>query len=203
MTEAPEATATAPASEAANVQSDPAATQQAPATQAPAQEAAAQPAAQPQGAPEKYDFSLPEGYQADPAVMDKFQGIARELNLTQEQAQKLVALDAERVAASGEAQKAQFAQQVEAWVGELKNDQTFGGANFDGNVKIAQKAMADFGTPELKQMLETSGLGSHPEVVRLFHRIGQQLGEGTVHRTTSNIPAERSLAERMYPNQNA
>lgn len=194
MTEAPEATATAPASEAANVQSDPGAAPQPPAA------APDQPAAQPQGAPEKYDFSMPEGYQADPAVMEKFQGIARELNLTQEQAQKLVALDAERVAASGEAQKAQFAQQVEAWVGELKNDKTFGGANFDGNVKIAQKAMADFGSPELKQMLETSGLGSHPEVVRLFHRIGQQLSEGSVHRTTSDIPAERSLAERMYPN---
>lgn len=203
MTEAPEATATAPASEAANVQSDPAATQQAPATQAPAPEAAAQPAAQPQGAPEKYEFSLPEGYQADSAVMDKFQGIARELNLTQEQAQKLVALDAERVAASGEAQKAQFAQQVDAWVGELKNDQTFGGANFDGNVKVAQKAMADFGTPELKQMLETSGLGSHPEVVRLFHRIGQQLGEGAVHRESTQVPAGQGWAQRMYPDMNS
>lgn len=197
MSEAPEAAATAPASEAESVHPDPGAAPQAQ-PQAPAA-APDQPAAQPQGAPEKYDFSLPEGYQADPAVMDKFQGIARELNLTQEQAQKLVALDAERLAASGEAQKAQFAQQVEAWVGELKNDQTFGGANFDGNVKVAQKAMADFGTPELKQMLETSGLGSHPEVVRLFHRIGQQLGEGAVHRTTSDVPAETSWAQRMYP----
>ena len=49
----------------------------------------------PEGAPEQYaEFALPEGFQVDTAVMDEFKGLAKELNLPQATAQKLVDLQA-------------------------------------------------------------------------------------------------------------
>lgn len=44
----------------------------------------------PQGAPERYEFTAPEGSELDAAVTDAFAGVAKELNLTQEAAQKVV-----------------------------------------------------------------------------------------------------------------
>ena len=45
------------------------------------------------GVPEVYDFAVPEGFEAlDEQTLAKFDPIARELNLNQEQAQKLVEL---------------------------------------------------------------------------------------------------------------
>lgn len=44
----------------------------------------------PPGAPEKYAFTAPEGQELDTSALAQFEPVARELNLTQEQAQKLV-----------------------------------------------------------------------------------------------------------------
>ncbi|MNN57775.1 hypothetical protein D3C81_1727790 [compost metagenome] len=91
-------------------------------------------------------------------------------------------------------------KQVGEWETALRNDSEFGGANFEANVAIAQQALADFGTPELTAMLKESGLGSHPEVVRFFHKVGQQLAEGKLHRTTTEMTTRKSNAEIFYGN---
>src|SRR5215216_3830337 len=44
----------------------------------------------PQGAPEKYEFKLADGQALNPEVQLQFEATARELNMTQEAAQKLV-----------------------------------------------------------------------------------------------------------------
>ena len=84
---------------------------------------------------------------------------------------------------------------------DLKNDAEFGGANFDKNAKTAQKAFEAFGSPELKQLLNESGLGSHPELVKAFHRIGQKISEDTMESGSGGAgQRERPIHERMYPN---
>jgi hypothetical protein len=205
MTDAANAPATPPASDAPNAPSTPAAVPpvQDPATPAvPPTEppAADKPADKPQGAPEKYEFKYPDGYQVDETALGEYSTAFKELGLTNEQAQRLVDMDAKRSTSSSEAALADQKQQVDTWVGELKSDPEFGGAKFEANVGIANKALAAFGSPELTQFFKDTGLGNHPLLVKAFHKIGTQLGEGSIHKTTSNQPAERSIAERMYPN---
>lgn len=132
--------------------------------------------------PETYAFKeLPEGYAVSDQQLAEVSPLFKELGLTQEQADKLVAFDAKRALAAEQAGLEQRQGLVTGWEKSLREDADFGGANFDANVGVAQKALAQFGTPELSTMLKESGLGSHPEVVRLFHRIGQQLAEGQLH----------------------
>jgi hypothetical protein len=207
MTDAAEAVTTTTASDAATTQSDTAAqtttsTEQAQATQSTDAANTAETSAEtkPQGAPEKYEFKYPEGYQVDETALGEYSAAFKELGLTNEQAQRLVDMDAKRSTSSTEAAVAVHKQQVETWVGELKSDPEFGGAKFEANVGIANKALAAFGSPELTQFFKDTGLGNHPLLVKAFHKIGTQLGEGSIHKTTSNQPAERSIAERMYPN---
>ena len=137
--------------------------------------------------PETYAFNdLPEGYAMTDEQLAEVSPLFKDLGLTQEQADKLVAFDAKRALAAEKAGLEQRQGLVTGWEKSLREDATFGGANFDANVGVAQKALAQFGTPELSTMLKESGLGSHPEVVRLFHRIGQQLAEGQLHSGSGN-----------------
>lgn len=135
----------------------------------------AQPA-QPAGAPEKYEFQAPEGVNFDPAVVDKFSAVAKELNLSQEAAQKVLSEVGPAMAAAQ--QKAQ-AEMVASWETEAKADKEFGGENFERNLAIAKQGQAFIGTPALAQFLEQTKLGSHPEVIRLFFKVGQAIAEDT------------------------
>ncbi|WP_225786063.1 hypothetical protein [Pseudomonas sp. Marseille-P9655] len=148
--------------------------------------------------PEAYAFKdLPEGYAMTDEQLAEVSPLFKELGLTQEQANKLVAFDAKRALAAEQAGLEQRQGLVTGWEKSLREDAAFGGANFDANVGVAQKALAQFGTPELSTMLKESGLGSHPEVVRLFHRIGQQLAEGQLHSGSGNN-TRKSDAEVFY-----
>jgi hypothetical protein len=148
--------------------------------------------------PDAYAFNdLPEGYAMSEQQLAEVSPLFKELGLTQEQADKLVAFDAKRALAAEQAGLEQRQGLVTGWKKSLREDATFGGANFDANVGVAQKALAQFGTPELSTMLKESGLGSHPEVVRLFHRIGQQLAEGQLHSGSGN-QSRKTDAEVFY-----
>lgn len=148
--------------------------------------------------PEAYAFKdLPEGYSISEQQLAEVTPLFKELSLTQEQADKLMAFDAKRALAAEQAGLEQRQGLVTGWEKSLREDASFGGANFDANVGVAQKALAQFGTPELSIMLKESGLGSHPEVVRLFHRIGQQLAEGQLHSGSGN-QSRKTDAEVFY-----
>lgn len=153
------------------------------------------------GVPEKYEWTAPEGFEGelDQATLESFEPVARELGLNQEQADKLVALHAQSLQKANESAREQQSQQLEQWQNDLRNDPEFGGAKFDANVKAAQKAVESFGSPGLKEALEESGLGNHPELVRTFAQIGKAISEdGFIPGGKSSGP--RSAAELMYPN---
>ena len=153
----------------------------------------------PAGAPETYEtFSVSEGMTLDQAAVDAFTPVARDLNLTQEQAQKLVDLHAEQAQTWLQGLYDAHAKQRADWVAAAKADGEIGGADHADKVAVAKDALKRFGTPELTTALEDSGLGSHPEVVRFFHRVGKAIADdAVVLPTTSGGPrSPRSL----YPN---
>lgn len=130
------------------------------------------------GAREKYeDFNIPEGVEVDAALLEKASPLFKEFNLTQEQAQKAVDLLAEARAGDAKALTDSLKTAREAWVSDAKADKEIGGANFKENLGVAGKALAAFGTPELSGLLKASGFGDHPEVIRVFHRIGKAMSD--------------------------
>lgn len=134
-----------------------------------------QPAAQPQGAPEKYaDFKLPEGLTLDAKTLDGFKAIAKEAGLSQEAAQKFVDFETSLVKAGNEAAQAAWQEQVAKW--ETESREAFG-ADWQKQFGIASKAVERFGSPALRQLLNESGLGNHPEVVKFFAKVGGRISE--------------------------
>lgn len=152
------------------------------------------PANPPQGGQPEPQGQQPEGQQNDTGgaetppetyVLDlpDYPGSPEELQFVTEMAQKS-GLPAE--AASTFLQRAANYQQilhdktVEAWAEASRNDPELGGAQFDANLAVAKRGCNMFASDELKSILEQTGYGNHPEVLRLFHKIGKLTGEDNI-----------------------
>ncbi|ELU1437137.1 peptidase [Providencia rettgeri] len=136
-------------------------------------------------APEKYEFTAGEGQELDKEAIAAFEPIARELGLSNEQAQKIVDVYGSTIMPQIlKQQNEAWLQQTVEWAETIKADKELGSVESIGN---AQKAMDQFGTPELKQYLNDSGLGNHPELFRIFSRIGKAMSEdGFVSGSSEN-----------------
>lgn len=159
--------------------------------------------------PEKYEIKFGEEA-ADPAAVEAFTPIAKELGLTNDQAQKLATFHAEQVTASqakvAAAQTDVWNNQLNTWRAEARADKEYGhlagGKTFDENAALIAKGLATFGTPELNKALIDYGMGNHPEVARYFYRVGKAVSEDTI-RVGANIGSGGAprvpLANRMFP----
>ena len=145
-------------------------------------------------APESYEFQMPDGVELDTAAADEFKGIAKEYGLTQEQAQKVADIGAKMVQRQAEAHMSQ----VQAWVDAVKTDKEIGGEKLNENLAVARKTIDTFGSPELKEVLNVTGLGNHPEIVKLAYKIGKAISDDGFVRG-GNTSSPKSAAEIMYP----
>lgn len=155
--------------------------------------------AQPQGAPEKYEFTSPEGKTLDPDTLTAFSEVAKELNLPQDAAQKVLDKMAPAIA---QRQAAQIEQIRTDWAEASKADKEFGGDKLDQSLATARKALDTFGSPELRALLNDAGLGNHPEVIRFMFRAGKAISEDTKFVGGKPAPqTKRDTASVLYPNQ--
>lgn len=152
-----------------------------------------------EGAPEKYEFKLPEGHALDAGVQEQFEATARELNMTQDAAQKLVEVMAPKIAA---AQAAAFEKVQTEWVATAKADPELGGDKFDANLAVAKKAMDRFGSPALKTYLNETGLGNNPEMLRMMLKAGQAISEDKHVQGNPGNASARDRAKSLYPTSN-
>lgn len=154
----------------------------------------------PQGAPEKYEFKTPGGVKLDEAVIGEFEIVARELGLTQDAAQKLVEKIAPKMAERTAAQQAEAFTAFRAdLVNQVRTDKELGGEKLPENLAVAKKALDNLGTPALRTLLEQSGLGDHPEVIRLFYKAGKALSEdGFVPGGKQPGQSGKTAANRLY-----
>lgn len=149
------------------------------------------------GAPEKYEFQAPEGRTFDPSTIDAFSEVARELNLTQEAAQKVLDKMAPVIAG-------RQAEQIEAlqteWAESTKADKELGGDKLNENLGIAKAALDKFGSAELKTLLNDTGAGNNPEIIRLLYRVGLATREDKVVPGSHGAPAgdSKSRADILY-----
>lgn len=191
----PTAPATAPVAGATETKTPEQIQQEADAAAATKKEADA---AKPTGAPDAYtDFTLPEGIDMDVGTLDAFKGLAKELNIPQEAAQKLIDLQTTLVAKQADAYQQAVVAQGQKWAAEVKNDPELGGENYDKSVASAIKVIQSFGDPALTELLNDSGLGNHPALFKFCHRISAAISEDkfVMPGSQSNAPKEMSIVE--------
>jgi len=162
----------------------------------------------PEGAPETYEFNAkvadaPD--ELDPEVLTAFGEVAKDLDLPQEAAQKVL----DKVAPVIQAKQAKVVEQARAdWATESQSDEEFGGENLGTNLETAKSALNAFGTDAFKSLLSESGLGNHPEVIRFMYRAGKAISEdGYVGNSQGanakgGVPKDfNGIADALYSNQ--
>lgn len=158
------------------------------------------PAPAPEALPEPvYDIKLPEHIKLEAATLDEVKAFAKANKLTVAEAQRAADLGVKMVSETQAKYAAEVEQVKSTWAEAAKVDKEFGGEKVMENVAVAKRVLDQYGTPELVDMLEKTGLGSHPEVIRAFWKIGQVLSEDSVASAIQSVGArEMTVAERLY-----
>jgi hypothetical protein len=154
-------------------------------------------------APEELEFTVPEGMEVNEPLMGEFKDLAKELGITQEVGQKLIDLQTAHEQKRADESTQAWNDMQATWVNDAKADKEYGGTEMNANLAVAKKTIDQFGTPELKEMLDFTGAGNHPEIIRLFYRVGKAISDDNlVMGTNPAAPAQRDPAKIMFPEQN-
>jgi hypothetical protein len=151
--------------------------------------------------PETYaDFAMVEGVKLNETTMKEFHALAKEAGMTQEQAQKFVNMGANMTKAHMDKAGAEIAEVRKQWAEQAKTDKEFGGDNLNANLAVAQRGLKAFDTKDgkLNTMLKETGLGDHPEIIRLFHKIGLTVKEDSHVSATGSSNARSGAAEVLF-----
>lgn len=138
--------------------------------------------------PEKYDLKLPDQSPVDPQRLEAIAAEAKANKLTQEQAQALVEREHKMMSDLVQSHQAR----VEGWLKESMADKEIGGPEINRNIELAKRLVDTFGSPILKKQLEDSGMGQHPELLRLFVRLGKAYGEDRLVTGAKGVPVKKS-----------
>jgi hypothetical protein len=144
-----------------------------------------------------YDLGLPEGVDVDQAAADDLISIAKEAKLEPAVVQRLASVAVAMQQRAAE----QHAAMTAAWVNDVKADPDIGGDKLPEALGFARKALDAFGTPELRSLLDQTGLGNHPELVRAFVKAGKAMSDDGFVSGRSHI-AEQDVAKKLFPSMN-
>lgn len=144
---------------------------------------------------EEYDLKLPDpevdGYGIKEEDVAGFKETAHGLGLNAAQAQGMINYYQERI--NNELAEGAIAQekQYKASVKELRKEF---GATYDAKVAMANRAMEHFGGEEVVATIDKLGLANNPNMVRMFVKIAEHIGEDKFGEAASGLsgmtPAE-------------
>lgn len=152
------------------------------------------------------DITLPEGVEADEALMKNFLELVNEAKLPKEAAQKLVDLQTSAMQKASESISQAWSEMQEQWRKEAQELPDFGGDNLPKTTAHISRLIEGFGgnaeeQKTLRQVFDFTGAGNNPQVIAFLGRIAKELvteGAPNVGAATSQKPAT-NLAERMFP----
>lgn len=159
--------------------------------------------------PEKYELSV-EGVELDATAIEAATPVFKELNLSNEQAGKLMPVAAQfRDRVATETRDATLQELVDGhskqkadWAAAAKADPEIGGGNLEQTLHLAGKALDHFGFEagsDFRTLLTETGFGNHPDMVRMMRGIGEMISEDGFPRSGAGQGKSDPLSE-LYPN---
>lgn len=149
----------------------------------------------------KYTLKMPEGVEVDSELLDAIAPKLKAKGYTHRETQELVDDFIKTQQARGAKQGEAWSQTISKWAEDAKADKEIGGQNWSGTVTNAQRVINQFSTPALKEYLNATGGGNHPEMIRFMAKVGAVIKEdnpATGGAEGASKPAE--AAYRLFPN---
>jgi hypothetical protein len=157
----------------------------------------------PQEAPESYEsFTLPDGMEMTKEENTQANEVFKDLNLSQKQAQKLIDFEVKRGSEKDARIQSAWDQVNEGWVTDSKSDSEFGGTALNESLAIAKIARDAYGNDKFTEMLEVTGVGNHPEMIRFLIKAGKPLKDDKILQGSYAGGAEKNAAKTLFPDMN-
>jgi hypothetical protein len=166
--------------------------------------------------PPKYEpFTLPDGVTVDEGKLGEFHAILSELELEgkadhamlQAKGQKLVDFHINEVKNAvtniTELYQKTWEKQKTDWKESVVKDPELGGNRLQTSIDTALNFIRTHGgtseqQQEFRELMESSGLGNHPAVIRLFVNAGRTMSEGKPMAAPKPIMQSKSRTQTMY-----
>jgi len=150
-----------------------------------ADKAEAEQAANEQETPVEYEsFKLPEGMEWDTEKSAPFIEAAKEMGLSQENAQKLVDIGSKLIGESQDIVEQAVVKQAKDWydesVGKFQKE----------DIALADKTLRRFADEGLISLLRDTGMANNPQLIGMLKTIGEATKEGSFVDGRSNNPSK-------------
>lgn len=134
--------------------------------------------------PEKYEVNVGQDYEQyfNESALAEFKNVAHKIGLNNDQVSALIDFQKSQVDYELQNQPAQLETQRKDTEQSLKQEWGF---DYDKNVRAAQRALDVYGDEDLKQLMNTE-VGNNPAMIKLFHRLGQEVTEDMAQNTQNN-----------------
>jgi hypothetical protein len=123
---------------------------------------------------EASDFKLELNKESllDNSNVEDVVSFAKENNLTKDQAQQLLSKQEELLVKYAQSELDKYEAQLDAWREEVIKDPVMGGDNLKKTTENARRAVKAFGDDQFINLLNETGYGDNPEVVKFLSKIG-------------------------------
>ena len=149
-------------------------------------------------APVEYTFKFEDGVEVDKAFTDEIAAYAKEHKLDPKHAQKTADFAVKFAEDMAERYTNQVVELRNQWANEVRADKELGGDKLPEVLAGANKVLAEFGSAELIKVLKDSGLGNHPEVVRVFHNVHKLISQDSVAQAIGQASSAGKTREQKY-----
>lgn len=146
--------------------------------------------------PEQYELQLPKDSLLEAAHVEQIAAFAKAQGLSQTQAQAILNRESQAAASLEASQATLLKDQAQTWLDTAAKDPEIGGEAFPRHAELTKRFTDTFGSEALRQALDATGLGNHPEFIRLAYRVAQTMTDDqwvTGKTTTTSITAEDKL----------
>lgn len=152
----------------------------------------------PEVKPVEYKLALPKDSVLEPQSVEKIASFAKERGLSNEQAQAVLdQMNADR-SAFVESQKSELVAKSKQWVEQIRTDKELGGDNFNKTVESAKRVVDKYASDSFKAILDSTGLGNHPELVKLFYKISKEMEPDSLVLSSAAPAKELTREEKFY-----
>lgn len=148
--------------------------------------------------PESYDLKLAKDTPLDQTDVERIAANAKELGLTNEEAQTQLELESEAISGYKSKQEIMVKEIREGWIEAAKKDKDIGGDNFKGNLEKANRVIEKYGSEAFRKALNETGFGDHPEVIRIFSKLGGLMANDEVVLSKGKAVSNQSIESKFY-----
>lgn len=156
--------------------------------------------------PDTYEITTSTGEQLDGEDLDKLNQVCKKAGITQKQAQMLFSAYENDVSDFNQQLQSSYNQQLQSWRDAVMNDRELGQENFEKTKANIKNVISRFGSSELSDFLNKSGLGYNPDFVRFVNKVGSLISNdnnfigGNTNPQVSEADRQKEMLMKLYNN---